>query len=216
MNSKVRAPWCDDFAHREGSNAMKLIITTTLAAMAMIAGSRATFADDHDSHYKDLYELKQLHIAFHQSVSHAGVDAPTKAQHLTDVLALWTDDGVLVAGGATYSGKGTPGTASCALGSLTLCDFYANHAGSFVLGRDWVSVTPIFTEAITVLDRHNADIYFQCIYLDVNNNDLKVSNVTLGLPGTPDTGRAKKVHDHWLFSYAESEPVPPPTVDVYQ
>jgi hypothetical protein len=39
-----------------------------------------------------------------------------------------------------------------------------------VLGHDWVSLTPIFTEAITVLDDHNADIYFQCIYFDVNTS----------------------------------------------
>lgn len=193
---------------------MKLTVTTTLAAIAMIAGSAAAFADDHHSHYKDLYELKQLHVAFHQSVSHAGLDMATKAQHLADVLALWTDDGTLVAGGATYSGKGTPGAASCAPGALTLCDFFANHAGSFVLGRDWVSLTPIFTEAITLHDDDMADIYFQCIYLDVNNNDLKVSNTTIGIPGLPDTGRAKKVHDDWLFSYVESESIPSPTIDV--
>jgi hypothetical protein len=150
-------------------------------------------------------------------VSHAGVDAATKAQHLADVLALWADDGVLIAGGVTYSGKGTPGAASCAPGSLTLCDFFANHAGSFVLGRDWVSLTPIFTEAITLHDDGDkADIYWQCIYLDANNNDLKVSNVTIGLPGLPDTGRAKKVHGRWLFSHVESESIPPPTIDVTQ
>ena len=195
---------------------MKLTATITLAALATVMSSVAALADEHELHYKDLYELKQLHVAFHQAVSHAGVDAATKAQHLAEVLALWTDDGVLVAGGVTYSGKGTPGQASCAPGSLTLCDFFANHAGSFVLGRDWVSLTPIFTEAITLQDRDKADIYWQCIYLDANNNDLKVSNVTIGLPGLPDTGRAKKDHGRWLFSYVESESIPPPTIDVQQ
>jgi len=189
--------------------------TITLAAIAAGIGSAAALADDQDSHYKDLYELKQLHVAFHQAVSHAGIDAPTKAQHLADILALWTDDGVLVAGGVMYNGKGAPGTPSCASGSLTLCDFFANHAGSFMAGHDWVSLTPIFIEAITV-DGDNADIYWQCIYLDANNNDLKVSNVTIGLPGQPDTGRAKKVGDHWLFSYVQSAPIPAPTIDVEQ
>jgi hypothetical protein len=197
---------------------MKLTLATTAIGIAMLAASAASFGDTHDSHYQDLYELKELHAAFHRAVSHAGIDATAKAQHLADVLALWTDDGTLVvtATGATYSGKGTPGTASCAPGSMTLCDFYANVAGSFVLGRDWVSVTPLFTEAFTLLGRDNADIYFQCIYLDVNNNDLKVSSVTFGLPGLPDTGRAKKVNGRWLLSYGESESVAPPTVDVYQ
>lgn len=194
----------------------KVTLTISLAAAVLLAGSTVSFAGDDwqhddDSHYKDLYELKQLHVAFHQAVSHAGVDAATKAQHLAEVLALWTDDGVLIAGGVTYSGKGTLGCAP-----LTLCDFFANHAGSFVLGRDWVSLTPIFTEAITLYDRDKADIYWQCIYLDANNNDLKVSNVTIGLPGMPNTGRAKKDHGRWLFSHVETESIPPPTIDVQQ
>jgi hypothetical protein len=193
----------------------KVTLTATLAAAALIAGSTAAFAwdNDNDSLYQDLYLLKELHVAFHQDVSHAGIDAATKAQHLADVLALWTDDGILITGGVTYSGKGTPGTASCAMGSLTLCDFYSNHAKSFVLNSDLVSLTPIFTEAITVLDSNNAYIYFQCIYFDVKNNDAFVSNVSFGLPGVPPTGRARKVHGNWLFSYAESTPIAQPTLD---
>jgi len=195
---------------------MKHLAKISLAAALALVGSAAAFADEHDARYKQLYELKQLHVAFHKAVSHAGLDAATKAQHLADVLALWTDDGVLVAGGVSYTGKGEPGTATCAPGSLTLCDFFANHAGSFVLGRDWVSLTPIFTEAITLYDGDHADIYWQCIYLDANNNDLKVSNVTIGLPGQPDMGRARRVRGRWLFSYVVSESVAPPTIDVNQ
>ena len=194
----------------------KLTTTVVLAAAAMIAGSMTAFAGDIDSHYKDLYELKLLHGAFHKAVSHAGIDAATKAQHVAQILALWTDDGVLVAGGVTYSGKGQPGTASCAPGSLTLCDLYTNVAGAFVLGHDWVSLTPIFTETITLRDDHNADIYFQCIYFDVDNNDVLKSNVSYGLPGMPDTGRARKVNGRWLLAYGEVNSVAPPTLDVYQ
>ena len=196
----------------------KVKLTTILAAVAIIAGSTASFADDwrhDDSNYKDLYELKLLHAAFHKAVSHAGIDAATKAQHIADVLAVWTDDGTLIAGGVTYSGKGTPGTASCELGSLTLCDLYTNHAGAFVLGHNWVSLTPIFTEVVTVVDEYHAQIYFQCIYFDVNNADQLVSNVSIGLPGMPNTGRARKVHGHWLLSYGEVLSVAPPTLDVY-
>jgi len=74
----------------------KLTMATVLAAAAMIAGSMTTFAQDHDSHYKDLYEPKLLHEAFHKAVSHAGLNAATKAQQLAEILALWTDDGVLI------------------------------------------------------------------------------------------------------------------------
>jgi hypothetical protein len=196
----------------------KVKLTTILAAVAMIAASTAFAGNDDwhnsDSYYKDLYDLRQLHVKFHEAVSHAGINATTQAKALEELLALWTDDGVLVISGVTYSGKGTPNTASCDLGALTLCDFYANHAGGLVAGHDWVSLTPIFTEAITVLDRQNADIYFQCIYFDVKNNDVIKSNSTFGLPDMP--ARAKKVHGRWLFSYAESETIAPPTLDVYE
>jgi hypothetical protein len=190
-------------------------LTITLAAAAMIAGSTVALADDDGSQYKDLYELKLLHQAFHKAVSHAGIDAATQANALQELLALWTEDGVLIAGGVTYTGKGTPGTASCALGSLTLCDLYAHHAGGLVLGHDWVSLTPIFTEVVTVLDHENGQIYFQCIYFDSSTDQL-MSNVTFGLPGKPDTGRAKKVNGHWLFSHGEVASFAPPTLDVSQ
>lgn len=196
----------------------KVSLATALAAFALIAGSTAAVADNDDwrngdSYYKDLYDLRQLHVEFHKAVSHAGIDAATKAKALEELLALWTDDGVLVISNVAYSGKGTPNTASCDVGALTLCDFYANHAGGLVLGHNWVSLTPIFTEAINVLDRHNADIYFQCVYFDVNNSDTLKTNSTFGVPDMH--ARAKKVHGHWLFSYAESESIAPPTLDVY-
>jgi len=193
---------------------MRLSLTTSLAAVAMIAGSVVAFADD-DLRAADVVALKDLHVAFHQAASHAGTDPATKLAHVEAVLALWTDDGVFVTGGVTYAGKGTPGTASCDPGSMTLCDLFFNHAGGFVLGHDWVSLTPIFTEAIKVLDSHNADIYFQCIYVDAVTFEIK-SNVTYGLPGVPGSSRARKVHGHWLFSHVQGTGFPPPTLDVPQ
>ena len=195
----------------------KSALTAILAAVFLIAGSTA-FADNDDwhnsdSYYKDLYALRQLHTKFHQAVSHAGINATTKAKALDELLALWADDGVIVSGGVTYTGKGTPNTASCDPGALTLCDFYDNHAGGLVLGHDWVSLTPIFTEVVKVLDHEDGQIYFQCIYFDANTDQL-MSNVTFGLPGQPSTGRVKKVHGQWRFSYAEGVSFPPPTLDV--
>ena len=191
---------------------MRLALAAAIAIVT-VAGS-AVSADTTDSHYKDLYELKQLHLAFHQAISHAGLDEATKAQHLAAILSLWTDDGTIIAGPVAYHTKGTPGTATCAPGSLTLCDFFANHAGAFVLGRDWVSLTPIFTESFTVLNDDTADIYFQCIYLDVNNNDQVMSNATIGLPGQPGTGVARKVQGQWLFDYVVAGSIALPTLDV--
>jgi hypothetical protein len=174
---------------------MKFTLTISVAAVAMVAGSMMAFADDDDRvPYRDLYELKQLHVAFHKAVSHAGRDAATKAQHLADVLAVSTDDGTLLAGDVAYSGKGTPGTASCDPGTMTLCDLYTHRAAFFVLGHDWVSLTPIFTEAITVLDRHNADIYFQCIYLDVTTTTRSCPTSPSAFPECPaPAGRRRSV-----------------------
>jgi hypothetical protein len=191
---------------------MKLFAMMSL--MAMSIGSTA-FADDHE-HYKDLYELKELHAAFHKAVSHAGIDATTKAQALATLLSLWADDGVIISADVIYTGKGTPGTASCDAGAQTLCDFYNNHAGGLVLGHNWVSLTPIFTESIKLLDHTTAALYFQCIYFDVNNNDVLKSNATFGLPDMPYTAIARKVHDHWLFAFGDFTSIPPPTLDVYQ
>jgi hypothetical protein len=200
---------------KEGGKAMEKIRLTAILTGVMLAGSMTARAADADNYYQDLDALRELHVHFHRAVSHAGIDAATQAAHVKDLLGLWTDDGVLVAGGVTYTGKGIPYTASCAPGSLTLCDFYSHHAGGLALGHDWVSLTPIFTENIKVLDSENAYIYFQCIYLDVDNNDVIKSSVTFGLPGMPATGRAKKVNGQWLFSYSETGSIPPPTLDVY-
>jgi hypothetical protein len=196
------------------------------AAVIMIAGSMSTHAGDNDGHYKDLYELKQLHFAFHDAVSHAGLDP---AQHLTDILALWTDDGTVqlntTVPPTVYSGKGeqVPGTATCEEGANggTLCAFFAYHAGSFVSGRDWVSLTPIFTEAIRLVDGNDADIYYQCIYFDVTTNPPTLkSNVTFGLPGQPGLphswtpAHARKVNGKWLLSDTQVVSIAPPTLDV--
>jgi hypothetical protein len=192
---------------------MKLALAAVIAGIT-IAGSAPGLADTEDSHYKDLYELKQLHLDFHQAISHAGLTTASQAQHLDQILALWTEDATLIAGGVTYQGRGTPGTASCIAGALTICDFFSHHAGAFVLGRDWVSLTPIFTESFTVLNEETADIYFQCIYLDVLNNDAVKSNVSIGIPGQPGSGRARRFKGRWLFDYVVVGSVALPTLDV--
>lgn len=193
----------------------RLIATLILATVAVVTFSTAAFADDDGGKYKDLYELRGLHTSFHQAVSHAGINATTKALALAEILALWHDEGVIISGGVTYSGKGAPGTASCEPGALTLCDFYNNHAGGLVLGHNWVSLTPIFTESIKLIDHETAEIYFQCIYFDVDNNDVIKSNATFGVPDMPHSSIATKKHGVWRFSYAEFSSIPAPTLDAY-
>jgi hypothetical protein len=181
---------------------MKLKLSAyVLAGVFGIAGTGAAFgAETPDDATKAIAALFELQAAFHGAAAGAGVDAATKATHLADMLALWTEDGILVVGSTVYSGKGEPNTASCAMGSLTLCDFFANHAGSFQLGRDWTSLTPTFLTAIGV-HGNTADIYFECHYFDTLTG-LPTSSASFGLRGQPATGQARKVRGKWLLWFA--------------
>ena len=143
----------------------------------------------------DIAALYQLQAAFHAAASCAGHDDATKAQHLSEMLALWAEDGVLVVGTTTYQGRGLP---SC--GSGTLCDFFANHAGSFMLGRDWVTLAPLFKTAFDVRG-DTANVYFECHYFDLATG-LGVSHLSIGLRDQPGSGQARKVNGTWLLSYA--------------
>jgi len=112
-------------------------VSLALAALLTLTGSISAFADDDD--YQDaskaVAQLYELQAAFHAAAGGAGVDATTKAKHLQDMLELFTDDAALIVGTTVYAGRGDANTSTCAPGSLTICDFFQNHAGSFVLGR---------------------------------------------------------------------------------
>lgn len=172
-------------------------------AAAAIVGSVTAQADEDDNHGPDkaVAQLYELQAAFHEAAGGAGVDAATKAKHLQEMLEIWTADGILVVGSTVYVGRGDPNSSTCAPGSLTLCDFFQNHAGSFVLGRNWAALTSL---ARTHFEIHGtlADVYFECHYVDVVTG-IKMSDVSYGLLGQASTGQARKVRDKWLLSFAE-------------
>ena len=149
---------------------------------------------------KQIAELYLLQAAFHRATSGAGVNEAVKAEHVKDMLALWTEDGILVAGSVTYSGKGEPGTASCAPGSFTLCDLFTNHAGTFRLGNNWASLTPTYRTTFEVYG-DTADVYWECHYFDVKTG-VKEADGSIGLLGIPSSAQARKVKGRWLLSYA--------------
>ena len=181
----------------------KTILIGAMLAAAAIAGSTSALADDDTNQGPDraIAQLYELQAAFHEAASGAGVDAATKAEHLQEMLEIWTADGVLVVGTTVYAGRGEPNSSTCAPGSLTLCDFFQNHAGSFVLGRNWAALTSL---ARTHFDVHAtlADVYFECHYIDVATG-VRMSDISYGVRGQPGTGQARKVGDHWLLSFAE-------------
>jgi hypothetical protein len=173
----------------------------SIATFTVLIGTgMAIAASDDDSPSNAIASLYQLQADFHGAAAGAGVDPATKSQHLADMLDLWTNDGTLVVGTTVYRGRGDPNTSTCAVGTLTLCDFFANHAGSFVLGRNWTSLTPTF---LTNFEVHGASayVYFECHYFDVATG-LKTADVSYGLRGDPSTGQARKVHGKWKLSFA--------------
>jgi hypothetical protein len=178
------------------------MISIALAAYLMATGSVTALADDDDSQdaSKAIAQLYELQAAFHDAAGGAGVDATTKAQHLSEMLGLFTDDAILVVGTTVYVGRGDVNT-DCAPGSLTLCDFFQNHAGSFVLGRNWAALTSLARTHFEVHGKR-ADVYFECHYFDVVTA-AKMSDVSYGLLGQPSTGQARKVQGKWLLSFAE-------------
>jgi hypothetical protein len=202
--------------HNEENTDMKTIVNSlrmlfaarmvpiALAATAAIAGPVTALADDEDGNQgpeKAIAQLYELLAAFHEAAGGAGVDAATKAQHLRQMLEVWTSDAILVVGSTVYVGRGEANTSTCAPGTLTICDFFQNHAGSFVLGRNWAALTSL---ARTHFEVHGtlADVYFECHYIDVATR-VVMSDVSFGLPGQPSTGQARKVRGKWLLSFAE-------------
>ena len=178
------------------------MVSIALAAYLMAAGSVTALADDDDSQdaNKAIAQLYELQASFHDAAAGAGVDATTKAKHLSEMLGLFTDDAILVVGTTVYVGRGDVNTA-CAPGSLTLCDFFQNHAGSFVLGRNWAALTSLARTHFEVHGKR-ADVYFECHYFDVATA-AKMSDVSFGVLGQPGTGQARKVGGKWLLSFAQ-------------
>jgi hypothetical protein len=178
------------------------MVSIALAAYLMAAGSVTALADDDDSQdaNKAIAQLYELQAAFHDAAGGAGVDATTKAKHLSEMLGLFTDDAILIVGTTVYVGRGDVNTA-CAPGSLTLCDFFQNHAGSFVLGRNWAALTSLARTHFEVHGKQ-ADVYFECHYFDVATA-AKMSDVSFGVLGQPGTGQARKVGGKWLLSFAQ-------------
>ena len=175
-----------------------------LAAAVAIGGSVAAFADEDDNQGpgREIAKLYELQASFHEAAGGAGVDATTKAQHLQEMLEVWTEDGILVVGSTVYVGRGEPNSSTCAPGSLTLCDFFQNHAGPFVLGHNWAALTSIARTHFEVHGKR-ADVYFECHYVDLATN-IKVSSASIGLLGQPSSGQARKVGGKWLLSFAQA------------
>jgi hypothetical protein len=148
-------------------------------------------------------ELFQLQAAFHRAASvhnPSGLDSSDAiGQRIVDMLSLWTDDGsltlMIVSPARPFLGKGEPGSASCAPGSNTLCDFFTNVAGSFQPGNRFVSLAPAYKTHFE-LHGNTASVYFECHYFDAATWQDK-SHVAFD-------GTAERVNGRWLLAHADA------------
>lgn len=154
-------------------------------------------------------ELYQLQAAFHRAGSvHSLTGDPPDVinQRIQDMLALWTDDGVidLAVGSSSfdgyYIGKGDL-FSNCSPPSGdpnnrgTLCTFFKYVAGSFQPQNIQISLAPAYETHFNVFG-NTASVYFQCHYFNVGVDPWTVaSHRDFG-------GSAHLVNGQWLFSYA--------------
>src|SRR5690242_351923 len=120
---------------------MARISLIALAAAAATAASVNARADEdaNQGSDKDIAQLYELQAAFHEAAGGAGVDAATKAKHLQEMLEIWTADAILVVGATVYVGGGDPDASTCAVGSLTICDFFQKHAVVLEICDAWAT-----------------------------------------------------------------------------
>lgn len=173
----------------------------TIVASIVIALLAGTFAltarvgasDGHANTQTAL--IHDLQADFHRAATLQAPDEVDIPQRISDMLALWTDDGSLSFVGATYQGK-----SSCVPGSMTLCDFFTNVAPPFQ--NPWISFAPTFKTDIDV-DGSAATLSFQCHYFDVDGAQKARILVDAQLA---------KVRGRWLFDEAVFAPGAPAAV----
>jgi hypothetical protein len=203
----------------------RLIIAGGLISAAMLLAAVAlpispAHAAGRDNDNTQTAELYQLQAAFHRvaSVHHlTGDDQATINQRIQDMLALWTDDAVLVLAVGSphdghYIGKGDL-FSNCSMPSGdpnnqgTLCTFFKYVSGSFQSQNIFVSLAPSYQTQFQVRG-NTAMVYFECHYFDVSGSPPAwIARSHVGFMGS-----ARKVDGQWLFSdaYAQVPPVPIP------
>jgi hypothetical protein len=226
----------------------RLIMQTTLATYTrfaallvavVAAGVGAAHAGDWRSDQDQLAQmalLHDLHATFHGAVSvHDPVNGDSAdeiTQRIHDVLAIWTEDGVLTVVNTTatagnYVGKGDPddpttcpapsGDTSAGGKQGTLCTFYKYVGASFQPANKFVSLSPAYlTKFVPTREEGGgwkSTVYFECHYFDVS------LNASTGLPNWTAKshvnldGEARKIGGKWLLTHVSSAvvgvPIPP-------
>ena len=151
----------------------------SLVALAAAAGLSIGLAAGAgtEENAEDFMALHKVEIAFHE----AGT-----TKNLDQMLSLFADDAVLIAGGKTYTGK-------------DLIKGFWQTAGTFQPQNQWVAYTPAFRIRYDVAgDR--AHLYFECLYVD------KAANKIAAHTNSDDT--LVRVNGRWLIKEMKAAPVP--------
>jgi ketosteroid isomerase-like protein len=151
----------------------------SLVAVAAAAGLSIALAAgaDTEENAEDFMALHKVEIAFHE----AGT-----TKNLDQMLSLFADDAVLIAGGKTYTGTDQ------------IKGFW-QAAGTFQPQNQWVAYTPAFRIRYNV-EGDRAHLYFECLYVD------KAANKIAAHTNSDDT--LVRVNGRWLIKEMKAAPVP--------
>ena len=151
----------------------------SLVALAAAAGLSIGLAAGAgtEENAEDFMALHKVEIAFHE----AGT-----TKNLDQMLSLFADDAVLIAGGKTYTGKDQ------------IKGFW-QATGTFQPQNQWVAYTPAFRIRYDV-EGDRAHLYFECLYVD------KAANKIAAHTNSDDT--LVRVNGRWLIKEMKAAPVP--------
>jgi hypothetical protein len=157
---------------REDNMRASLIVLAALAALSLAEVSRAV-----EENPEDFMQLHQVEIAFHEAGS---------TKNLEQMLALFSDDAMLVAGGKTYTGK-------------EQIKHYWRAAGPFQPQNHWVGYTPAFRIRYDV-NGDSAHLYFECLWVDKTAKKIAAH--------TNSDDRLFRVGGRWLIKEMKAAMVP--------
>jgi hypothetical protein len=163
--------------------------------------------------------LYELQAAFHRAATvHDPVNGDSPAvidQRVRDMVSLWTEDGVLTAGGAVpgnYIGRGDPADpATCPTPSAdpnnrgTLCTFFKYVAGSFQPANKFVSLAPSYKTHFDV-SGNVASFYFECHYFNVATDPSTGKPLWTAVAHLTLEGTARRVDGTWLLATGGGPP----------
>ena len=151
----------------------------SLVALAAAAGLSIGLAAGAgtEENAEDFMALHKVEIAFHE----AGT-----TKNLDQMLSLFADDAVLIAGGKAYTGKDQ------------IKGFW-QAAGTFQPQNHWVAYTPAFRIRYDV-EGDRAHLYFECLYVD------KAANKIAAHTNSDDT--LVRVNGRWLIKEMKAASVP--------